>query len=94
MASSRMIAACLAATVLASVGTSALQTGNLNYLAPVMELPQLAKFEPADVVAAHGRALLANKDPSKSAWTPKTNRQSDQIFVQVPGIICTCRECA
>ncbi len=72
----------LAVAAVAAIGASAFQTGNLNYLAPVHELPQLAKSEPASVLEAHGRSLLA-KSPAKSAWEPKTSRQSDQIFVQV-----------
>jgi alkaline phosphatase D len=81
MAPSPVLAACMAAVALSAIATDALRTGNLNYLAPVHELPQLAKFEPADVLEAHGRSLLAG-NPAKAAWAPKTNRQSDQIFVQ------------
>ena len=41
-ASSIMILACASVVLIAAAGASALQSGNLNYLAPVVELPHLA----------------------------------------------------
>lgn len=37
-----MIIACASVILMAAAGASALQSGNLNYLAPVVELPGLA----------------------------------------------------
>jgi alkaline phosphatase D len=76
-----MMLACASVVLLAAAGASALQSGNLNYLAPVVELPHLAATEPLEVRELHRRSLLAH-DPAKSAWAPKTNRASATTFVQ------------